>query len=133
MARTSRALRWSKKFTTNLAWKPWRQNLAKSSCYNLFMNDEVPLPLPQNRINVPAKQLPVPKDVKDFRDSMQWRIFRIMAEFVEGFEFIASYPKSVTIFGSTRDSHTTHTWYEEARKLGALLAQAGFAVVTGGG
>jgi hypothetical protein len=84
-------------------------------------------------LNVPAKDLPVTPETKDFRQSMQWRIFRIMAEFVEGFEFIADYKKSVSIFGSTRDNETTHRWYEEARKLGTLLAQEGFAVITGGG
>lgn len=84
-------------------------------------------------MNVPAKDLPVTPEAKDFRSSMHWRIFRIMAEFVEGFEFIADYRKSVTIFGSTRDCKATHKWYEEARKLGKMLATEGFAVVTGGG
>jgi uncharacterized protein (TIGR00730 family) len=88
---------------------------------------------PQGKMNVPAKDLPVTPETKDFRASMQWRIFRIMAEFVEGFEFIADYKKSVSIFGSTRDSEVTHRWYEEARKLGGMLAKEGFAVVTGGG
>jgi uncharacterized protein (TIGR00730 family) len=85
----------------------------------------------QPRLNVPEKDLPVV--AQDFRETMQWRIFRVMAEFVEGFEFLADYPKSVTVFGSTRDSEATHKWYEEARKLGMLLAREGFAVVTGGG
>jgi uncharacterized protein (TIGR00730 family) len=87
----------------------------------------------KGNLNVPAKDLPVTPETKDFRASMQWRIFRIMAEFVEGFEFIADYKKSVSIFGSTRDNENTHKWYEEARKLGSLLAQEGFAVITGGG
>lgn len=84
-------------------------------------------------LNVPAKELPVYPEMKDFRDSMQWRIFRIMAEFVEGFEFIANFKKSVTVFGSAKDSKATHNWYEEARSLGKMLAKEGFAVVTGGG
>lgn len=87
----------------------------------------------KGNLNVPAKDLPVTPETKDFRSSMQWRIFRIMAEFVEGFEFIADYKKSVTIFGSTQDSKATHKWYEEARRLGGMLAKEGFAVVTGGG
>lgn len=70
---------------------------------------------------------------KDFRETIQWRIFRIMAEVIEGFEFLAGLKKSVTIFGSTRDVPATHAWYEEARKLGGMLAKEGFAVVTGGG
>ncbi len=96
----------------------------------MFMDD--PIQPGQARLNVPAKDLPETMPA-DFRESMQWRIFRVMAEFVEGFEFLADYQKSVTIFGSTRDSEATHKWYEEARKLGMLLAREGFAVVTGGG
>ncbi len=83
-------------------------------------------------LNVPDKELPHAAP-DDFRESMQWRIFRVMAEFVEGFEFLADFPKSVTIFGSTRNSASTQKWYEEARKLGGMLAREGFAVVTGGG
>ena len=93
--------------------------------------DHVPKPSEGN-MNLPAAKLP-DYDMKDFRSSMNWRVFRVMAEFIEGFEFIADFKKSVTIFGSTRDSAATHKWYEEARKLGAMLAKEGFAVVTGGG
>ncbi len=83
-------------------------------------------------LNLPASHLPVFEEPSDFRASMHWRIFRIMAEFVEGFEFIASYRKSVTVFGSARFP-ATDRWYAEAQELGNLLATAGFAVVTGGG
>lgn len=82
--------------------------------------------------NVPAAKLPVEKEAEDFRTSMHWRVQRISAELVEGFQFIADFQKSVTIFGSTRLPETNH-WYMEAQKLGALLAKDGFAVVTGGG
>lgn len=61
-----------------------------------------------------------------------WRIFRIMAEFVEGFQFLSTTKKEVTIFGSTRIPPTNH-WYGEAVKLGRLLGEHGFTVVTGGG
>ncbi|OGY98778.1 MAG: Rossman fold protein, TIGR00730 family [Candidatus Liptonbacteria bacterium RIFCSPHIGHO2_01_FULL_57_28] len=87
----------------------------------------------KGNVNVTAKDLPAGAEIKDFRQSMQWRIFRIMAEFVEGFEFIANLKKSVTVFGSTRDSKATHQWQDEARKLGSMLAKEGFVVVTGGG
>jgi uncharacterized protein (TIGR00730 family) len=86
----------------------------------------------EGRFNVTEKDLPQIAP-QDFRETMQWRIFRVMAEFIEGFEFLADFKKSVTVFGSTRDSYATHKWYEEARKLGGLLAKEGFAVVTGGG
>jgi len=54
-----------------------------------------------------------------------------MAEFVDGFGKIVDFPKSVSIFGSTRSQENNH-WYQEARKLGAMLGKDGFAVVTGG-
>ena len=61
-----------------------------------------------------------------------WRIFRIMAEFVEGFQFLSQLEKEVTIFGSARTS-SDDRWYREAQKLGKLLAENGFTTVTGGG
>lgn len=61
-----------------------------------------------------------------------WRIFRIMAEFVEGFQFLSTMSREVTIFGSAR-TPASDKWYKEAEKLGALLAKADFTVVTGGG
>jgi uncharacterized protein (TIGR00730 family) len=96
------------------------------------MNETNLPPTPPANLNVPEKDLPQVTP-QDFRESMQWRIFRVMAEFVEGFEFLADFKKSVTIFGSSRNSEATQTWYNEARKLGGLLAKEGFAVVTGGG
>ncbi len=61
-----------------------------------------------------------------------WRVFRIMAEFVEGFQFLSTTNKEVSIFGSARIP-PGHKWYEEAVKLGALLGKGGYTVVTGGG
>lgn len=63
---------------------------------------------------------------------MTWRVFRIMAEFVEGFEFLSKLKNEITIFGSAR-LPATNKWYKEAEKLGRLLAENGFTVVTGGG
>lgn len=61
-----------------------------------------------------------------------WRIFRIMSEFVDGFQFLSDVHHSVTIFGSARlpDSDPL---YEQAKRLGGMLAQRGYTVVTGGG
>ncbi|MCH8049231.1 TIGR00730 family Rossman fold protein [Patescibacteria group bacterium] len=61
-----------------------------------------------------------------------WRIFRIMAEFVEGFQFLSTLSREVTVFGSAR-MPPSNKWYQEATKLGRLLAENGFTVVTGGG
>ena len=61
-----------------------------------------------------------------------WRIFRIMSEFVEGFQFLFQFGKSVTVFGSTRTS-PDDIYYQKAEQLSYKLAQSGFAVMTGGG
>jgi uncharacterized protein (TIGR00730 family) len=61
-----------------------------------------------------------------------WRILRIMSEFVDGFQFISTIRKSVTIFGSAR-LPAKDPRYQLARRLGQLLAQRGYTVVTGGG
>jgi uncharacterized protein (TIGR00730 family) len=61
-----------------------------------------------------------------------WRVFRIMAEFVEGFETLANIGPAVTVFGSAR-TKPEDRFYRAAEKMGALLAKAKFAVITGGG
>ncbi|MDP3963336.1 MAG: TIGR00730 family Rossman fold protein [bacterium] len=55
-----------------------------------------------------------------------------MAEFVEGWQFLSSYFKKVTVFGSARTSPSAK-WYKEAAKFANLLAKDGFDVITGGG
>ena len=61
-----------------------------------------------------------------------WKIFQIMAEFVEGFERLAHIKPSVSIFGSARTS-PNHPYYELAEDIGKRLSNSGFAVVSGGG
>lgn len=63
---------------------------------------------------------------------MTWRIFRIMAEFVEGFQFLSTTSKEISIFGSARLQPGSR-WYQEAEAFGRLLGKGGFTVVTGGG
>src|SRR5437773_9142722 len=67
-----------------------------------------------------------------FLDSDPWRALRILSEFVEGFDALAGLGPAVTVFGSARVGPGDPT-YETARTIGRLLAQAGFAVITGGG
>jgi len=67
----------------------------------------------------------------DFRQTILWRIFRIMAEFVDGFGFIVDYKKTVSIFGSIR-SKEDNFYYQEARRLAQMLGKSGFTIVTGG-
>lgn len=85
-------------------------------------------------LNVPACELPHydKRPAGDFRSSFHWRVFRIMSEFVEGFQFLADFKKTVTFFGSARAKEGDQ-WYEEARKLSNLLGDEDFSVVTGGG
>src|SRR5512139_1350326 len=61
-----------------------------------------------------------------------WRMFHIMAEFVEGFETLGKYRPAVSIFGSTRVKPGDEV-YQKAEQIGKLLAENGFAVITGGG
>ena len=92
----------------------------------------------KKRILVPASKLPKIaqgeslKERDDFKESVQWRIFRIMAEFVDGFEFLSDFKKSVTFFGSAR-TIPSNPYYQEARKLAKMLADENFAVFSGGG
>lgn len=61
-----------------------------------------------------------------------WSIFKIMSEFISGFDFLKNYKKAVSVMGSARKNMPPQI-YEEATKLGARLSKAGFAVMTGGG
>src|SRR5881398_2918787 len=61
-----------------------------------------------------------------------WRVLRIQAEFVEGFGLLAELPRAVSVFGSARTPPGTPE-YADAERIGAALARAGYAVITGGG
>ncbi len=69
---------------------------------------------------------------EDFTETFQWRIFRIMAEFVEGFQFISDFSRPVAFFGSARFEED-NKYYKEARELAKKLAQDNYSIVTGGG
>lgn len=60
-----------------------------------------------------------------------WRVFKIMSEFVEGFDIIRRYGLAVTFFGSAR-SKPGEPAYEQATELAGRLSKKGFAVITGG-
>ena len=68
----------------------------------------------------------------DFTSTDPWRVFRIMGEFVEGFDALANLGRAVTVFGSARVP-AGHAQYEQAEYTARLLVEAGFAVITGGG
>ncbi len=68
----------------------------------------------------------------EFTHTDTWRVFRIMGEFVTGFDELATLSRGISIFGSAR-THPDDPDYKAARETAALLARAGFAVITGGG
>ncbi len=70
--------------------------------------------------------------IDNFVHTDTWRLFRIIAEFVEGFESLSKIPPAVTVFGSAR-THPGQPDYQLGMELGKLLAENGFAVLTGGG
>ena len=70
--------------------------------------------------------------INEISASESWRMFHIMAEFVEGFEALGKYHPSVSIFGSTRIKPEDEV-YQKAEQIGRLLAENGFGVITGGG
>ena len=68
----------------------------------------------------------------DWVHSDPWRVMRIQSEFVEGFGTLAELGPAVSVFGSARTA-SDNPYYERAVELGAALADAGYAVITGGG
>jgi len=68
----------------------------------------------------------------DFTHEETWRIFRIMSEFVEGFEVLSKIDKAVSIFGSSR-MKPNHKYYKLAEQTAYLLAKEGYAIITGSG
>ena len=71
-------------------------------------------------------------DITDRPVKDLWRIFRVMAEFTEGFEELASIGPAVSFFGSAR-AKPTDRFYKLAQQTASEIAKAGFAVITGGG
>ena len=69
-------------------------------------------------------------EVELARDS--WRMFRIMGEFVDGFETLAQIARGVGVFGSAR-SQPGSADYARAERMGRALAAAGYTIITGGG
>ncbi len=68
----------------------------------------------------------------DFLDTDPWRALRILSEFVDGFDAMAAVGPAITVFGSAR-TRSDDPVYATARAIGTRLAEAGYAVITGGG
>src|SRR5262245_34957941 len=77
-------------------------------------------------------QLGQPSRADDFTRTDTWRVMRIMGEFIEGFDTLASLGKAVTVFGSARIGPKDR-YYAACQRVSRLLAEAGFAIITGGG
>ena len=72
------------------------------------------------------------KYIKEIKSADTWSVFRILADFVKGFDDLGELGPTVTIFGSARTKESDF-YYKEAHKLTSLLGARGFNIMTGGG
>jgi len=72
------------------------------------------------------------KYIKDIKSADVWSVFRIIADFVKGFDELGNLGPTVTIFGSARTNRSDF-YYKESEKLANMLASKGYNVMTGGG
>ena len=70
--------------------------------------------------------------INEMKKEESWRLFKIIGDFIDGFEIMPNYLPSVTIFGSARVQEG-NKFYEAARELAYKLSKKGFSIVTGGG
>ena len=84
-------------------------------------------PTQDEKLLNPPHREPMP-----FTETDPWRVFRIMGEFVEGFDTLAELGPAVSIFGSARVK-ADHPQYQAAVEVARLLGEAGLAIITGGG
>lgn len=87
-----------------------------------------------NQIN--PTTIPLKKEMKTWSDKVNaensWTMFKVLSEFVEGFEKLTEQGPSVSIFGSAR-TKPDHPYYNKAVDIARLLTEAGYGVITGGG
>ena len=72
------------------------------------------------------------KYIKDVKSADVWSVFKIMADFVKGFDELGELGPTVTIFGSARTDESD-SYYKKAQELASLLSKDGFNIMTGGG
>ncbi|MCI0469053.1 MAG: TIGR00730 family Rossman fold protein, partial [Nitrospirae bacterium] len=70
--------------------------------------------------------------IEDLRSTDVWRVFRMQSELVEGFESLFDLGAAVSVFGSSRFGEDSH-YYHQSLRVGKMLSEAGFSVITGGG
>jgi uncharacterized protein (TIGR00730 family) len=95
------------------------------------MSKNEPDKIPGEHVTQDEQLLETPTPA-EFIHTDTWRVFRIMGEFVEGFDNLATITRGVSVFGSARTTPDDPD-YRAAQEAGALLARNGFAVITGGG
>ncbi len=78
------------------------------------------------------RQAFIDRDWNEIKSSNSWAIFKVMSEFVEGFEKLAKIGPCVSIFGSAR-TKSDHPYYKMAEEIAAKLVRHGYGVITGGG
>ena len=74
----------------------------------------------------------VKKYLKEIKSADTWSVFKILSDFVKGFDELSELGPSVTVFGSARFDENNR-YYKQAKKLSNILAKKGFNIVTGGG
>ncbi|MCF6340138.1 MAG: TIGR00730 family Rossman fold protein [Sulfurimonas sp.] len=74
----------------------------------------------------------VKKYIRDIKSADVWSVFKIIADFVKGFDELGELGPTVTIFGSARTDENNE-YYKKAQKLSSMLGKVGFNVMTGGG
>jgi uncharacterized protein (TIGR00730 family) len=80
----------------------------------------------------PARPVARVPEQAEFTHNDPWRVLRIQGEFVHAFDALAEVGSAITIFGSARTA-SSDPMYQSAQRLAFLLAQSGFAIITGGG
>ncbi len=103
----------------------------KTSWLSTTMKSHRKVEDPSCRFPLTAEESRVQKNPTDIKE-MSWRIFRIMAEFVDGFQLLTETSREVTFWGGTQIKRSS-PWYVFAEQLAEKLAKDGFTIITGGG
>ena len=98
----------------------------------LVMSRDLGQKMPGNPMLTEDRKLLEPTERPAFLQTDSWRALRILSEFVEGFDALAAVGPAITVFGSARVLPGDPA-YDMAREIGRLLAEEGYAVITGGG
>ena len=117
-------------------FRPGRNNGQITEDERLLQRPAQPLisptePVPPERVKEDEHALERAMQI-DFTNTDPWRVFRIMSEFVEGFDTLSHIPPAVAVFGSARVKPEDPA-YAAAAETARLLAKAGFGIITGGG